>query len=99
MFEESERELLQIPPNGEKYDAALDQLLRVQIALGRYGPALETGKLLLARNEDFTQAAYNASIASSLLGRLEEARDFLKRLPNLGRYPGEAYQMACIESR
>jgi tetratricopeptide (TPR) repeat protein len=100
MFREAEAELLSIPPSADNYNEALGVLLRIRLALGDYDRAIETGNELLERDGKSRLTAFNTSLALTFAGRHKDARRLMERLPNLGeRRPGEAYQMACLESR
>ncbi len=100
MFQEAEAELLQIPPDADIYNLAQDVLLRVRLALGDYNGAVETGYDLLERGESSRLTVLNTSLALIFAGRLEDARQMMERLPELGEFhSGEAYQIACLESR
>lgn len=100
MFREAEAELLQIPPEADNYSRAQAELLRVRLARGDYERAGETGQALLESNGTSRSDALNTSIAMTFTGRFKEARQMMEHLPRLGETDsGEAYQMACLESR
>lgn len=100
MFREAEAELLCIPPSADNYNDALGVLLRVRLALGDYEHAIETGNELLQRNEECRLTVFNTSIALTFAGRFKEARRLMEGLTKLGECgSGEAYEMACLESR
>lgn len=100
MFREAEAELLRIPPSADNYNNALGVLLRIRLALGDYERAIETGSELLERDPESRLSALNTSIALTFAGRFKEARRLMEELTKLGEYgSGEAYEMACLESR
>ena len=100
MFREAEAELLRIPPSADNYNDALGVLLRIRLALGDYERAIETGNELLERDEECRLTVFNTSIALTFVGRFKEARRLMERLTKLGECgSGEAYEMACLESR
>lgn len=100
MFNDAEAELLRIPPDADNYTSALHELLIVRLGLEDYDQAIETGRQLLERDQESRPAVCNTALALHFAGRFNEARSLMKRLPELGDGgPGEAYEMACLESK
>lgn len=100
MFQEAQAELLRIPPSADNYNDALGVLLRVRLALGDYERAIETGYELLERDEECRLTVLNTSIALNFAGRFKEARRLMEGHTKLGECgSGEAYEVACLESR